>query len=128
MNGSTEGGLRPRFLTDEDFNLHVVAGLRRFEPAVDIVTAQEAELLGMPDPDILAYAQAQDRILLTHDKQTMPRHFADFVRQLAEGEHSPGVMYVAQTLAIGTAIEAIQLIWVGSAHEEWRDQETYLPL
>lgn len=128
MNGATEGVERPRFLTDEDFNLHIVAGLRRFQSTLDVVTAQEAGLLGMPDPDILAYARAQNRILLTHDKQTMPVHFAAFLQHLPEGEHSPGVMYIAQTLAIGTAIEAIHLVWAGSTHEEWRDQETYLPL
>lgn len=128
MNGATDAGVRPRFLTDEDFNLHIVAGLRRLEPTVDVETAQEAGLLGAPDPDILAYAKTHDRVLLTHDKQTMPVHFAAFVQQLPGGEHTPGVMYIDQLLAIGVAIEAIHLVWADSTHEEWRDQETYLPL
>jgi hypothetical protein len=128
MNGSDETDVRPRFLTDEDFNLHIVAGLRRFEPGVDIVTVQKAQLLGAPDPDIPAYAQAQNRILLTHDKQTMPVHFAVFVQRLAEGEHSPGVMDIPQMFPIGAATTAIHFVWSASTHEEWRDQETYLPL
>lgn len=124
---SEQGASAPRFLTDANFRNQIVAGLRQRIPEIDLVTAKEAGLLAAPDPEILAYAKAHNRILLTHDKRTMPVHFACFIASLPEAEHSPGVMYLAQTLAIGIAIDAIHLVWAASAHEEWRDRETYLP-
>ncbi|HEX6121885.1 MAG TPA: DUF5615 family PIN-like protein [Ktedonobacterales bacterium] len=118
----------PRFLADENFNHDVIAGLRRAQPAMDILTAPEAGTLHMPDPDVLVWAAAHDRILLSHDKRTMPDHFYQFLAQLAPGEHSPGVLLLAQNLAIGKAIAAVVEIWELSTHQEWRDLLTRLPL
>jgi hypothetical protein len=61
------GEERPRFLTDEGFNMDVTTGLRRHYAAMDILTAQEAALLHAEDPDMLKAAQRLDRILLSHD-------------------------------------------------------------
>ena len=91
-------------------------------------TAQELGLREAPDPDLLEYARRHDRILLTHDVNTMPQHFNDLLLRLPNGEHSPGVMLIPQLLSIGDAIEALLTVWACSTHEEWRDQFTYLPL
>ena len=48
---------RPRFLTDEDFNLDIVAGLLRVRPQIDLLTLQATEILHAPDPDVLRYAK-----------------------------------------------------------------------
>jgi len=77
---------------------------------------------------LLAYAEAHDRILLTHDLNTTPGHFKAFVAQLPSGEHTPGIIYADQDLAIGVVIDDLLLIATCSAHEEWRDREVYLPL
>ena len=100
-------------------------GLRLRQPRVDILTAPQAGILGFPDPAVLAYAAEHDRILLSHDKRTMPYHFAAF---LAEGNQSPGIMLVSRKVAIGQAIEALLLVWEASSHEEWRNLITRLPL
>ena len=55
---------------DEDFALPVVEELRRLGHAV--VTAQEDGRVATPDPDILAWAAVQERVILTHDRNTMP--------------------------------------------------------
>lgn len=52
-----------RFLADADFNHAIVKGCRRHEPAMDFLSANEAKLDGLPDPDLLALAAEQDRIL-----------------------------------------------------------------
>ena len=119
---------RPRFLTDEDFNLSIVAGLRRVRPQIDILTIQATEILHAPDPVVLRYAQDNDRILLSHDVQTMPDHFAALLMDLALGEHSPGIVLVPQETPIGIAIQWLLEIWEGSRNEEWRDLPTRLPL
>jgi len=46
----------PRFLADENFNLDIVAGLRRAQSGIDILTAPEAGILHWLDPDVLRWA------------------------------------------------------------------------
>jgi hypothetical protein len=55
----------------------------------------------MSDLDVLALAAAQNRILVTHDFRTMPRHFAEF---LATGDVSPGVLLVKQRTPLASVI------------------------
>jgi predicted nuclease of predicted toxin-antitoxin system len=63
-----------RFLADADLNHGIVRGCRRLEPAIDFLSANEAGLAGVPDPEVLAIAAEQDRILVSHDRKTMRRH------------------------------------------------------
>jgi len=118
----------PRFLADENFNLDIVAGLRRAQSGIDILTAPEAGILHWLDPDVLRWAAEHDRILLSHDKRTMPDHFYHFLAQLDRDGRSPGVMLLRQNLAIGSAIAAILEIWELSVHDEWANLLTRLPL
>ena len=60
-----------RWLADENLNNDIVRGLRRRKPDLDIVRVQDAGLSGMDDPSLLAWAAAQDRVLITHDVSTM---------------------------------------------------------
>ena len=129
MSGAARAStLPPRFLTDMNFNRRIVTGLRRRVPGIDVVTVQELGLHETPDPDLLAAAKAHDRILLTHDINTMPKYFDAFLASLPADEHSPGVMLIAQAVPIGVAIEELYAIWSCSGHEEWRNRFTYLPL
>jgi hypothetical protein len=79
----------------------------------------------VPDPEVLALAAAQDRILVSHDFQTMPRHFGDF---LQAGNSSPGVILVPQRLPVGDAIEELVLIWTASDADEWQNRILRIPL
>jgi len=97
-----------RFLADADLNEGIVVGCLRREPTMDFLTANEADLEGVPDPAVLALASEQDRILVSHDFQTMPRHFGDF---LQAGDSTPGVLLVPQYLPIGEAVDELVLIW-----------------
>jgi hypothetical protein len=99
-------------------------GLRLRQPQIDIVTAAQAGILGLPDPSVLAHAADDDRILLSHDKRTMPDHFAAF---LMEGNQSPGVMLISRKAPIGQVIEALLLVWGASSHGEWRNVIARLP-
>lgn len=128
MAPDTPDAEAPRFFADEDFNYDIVVGLRRAEPSIDIVTAAEAGTLRWTDPEVLAWAAAHNRILLSHDKRTMPDHFYRFLAQLSPGIHSSGVMLLPQELAIGRCIAAVLEIWRLSAHDEWRDLLIRLPL
>ena len=57
----------------------------------------------MDDPEVLELAASLDRILVTHDVRTMPRHFARFIGNRS----SPGVVLIPKNLSIGRAIEEL---------------------
>jgi predicted nuclease of predicted toxin-antitoxin system len=62
---------RLRFLTDEDFDNDISRGLLQLLPDLDLVRVQDVGLGGAADPDILEWAAAEQRIVLTHDVSTM---------------------------------------------------------
>ena len=113
-----------RFLADANFKFSVVKGCRRIEPAMNFLSANEAGLDGVPDPDVLAIAADQNRILVTHDLKTMPRHFGEF---LMTGRTCPGVFLVSQYEAIGVIVTELVLIWAASDAEEWENRIVKLP-
>jgi predicted nuclease of predicted toxin-antitoxin system len=114
-----------RFLADADLNEGIVAGCLRREPTIDFLSAKEAELGGVPDPEVLALAAEQNRILVSHDFQTMPRHFGEFLQTTGA---SPGVILVPQRLPVAEAIEELVLIWGASESEEWANRILRIPL
>lgn len=114
-----------RFLADANLRHAIVTGCRRVEPTIDFCSAVEADLEGLADLDVLALAARQDRILVTHDFQTMPLHFGQF---LATYGRSPGVLLVSQSLPVAIAIEELVLIWSASDHADWRDRILRIPL
>lgn len=115
--------MAPRFLADENLNAKILAGLHRREPTIDFRTAKAAGILGLPDEQVLAQAARQDRILVSHDRETMPEHFYRFIAQ----SKSPGLLIVSQNLALRDAIEQILVIWTASEADEWRNRIGFLP-
>jgi hypothetical protein len=67
--------MRIRFQADADLNQIIVKATLRLEPSIDFQTAQAAGLAGLDDPDVLKLAAEQGRILVSHDRKTMPAHF-----------------------------------------------------
>jgi hypothetical protein len=114
-----------RLAADENFNNDIVRGVRRRNPAVDIVRVQDANLLSADDPTILEWAAETGRVLLTHDVAMMTRYAYDRVR---DGKPMPGVFEVARQVPIGLAIDEILLLAECSLDGEWEGQVRYLPL
>ena len=113
-----------RFQADADLNAEIVTGVRRREPNIDFQMADEINIRRLRDPEVLALAAQENRILVTHDRRTMPRHFADFILH----HSSPGVFIIAQTMSVRVAIEEWLLVWAASESEEWRNLIVELPL
>jgi predicted nuclease of predicted toxin-antitoxin system len=61
-----------RLLADENFNGDIVRGLLLRQPTLDVVRVQDVGLIGTDDSEILAWAAENNRIVLTHDRATMP--------------------------------------------------------
>ena len=113
-----------RFMADADLNDAIVDGCRRREPHIDFLSANDANLEGVPDPDVPAFAAAEDRILVSHDFRTMPRHFCDF---LQDRGFSPGLILVPQQMPVGEVIEELVLIWGATDADEWRTRVVRIP-
>jgi hypothetical protein len=116
--------MTPRFQADEDFNQRIVLGLRRREAAIDFRDAHDGRVIGASDATVLRLAAESGRILISHDRKTMPAHLARFI----ESYSSPGVIIVSQQLDVGAAIEDLLIIWSASDAEEWRNQLGFVPL
>ena len=104
---------------DENFNNDIVRGVRRRNPAVDIVRVQDVDLLSAEDPVILEWAASAGRVLLTHDVTTMT-HFA--YERVRSGLAMPGVFEIARRVRIGVAVEQIELLALCSHEGEWEGQ------
>jgi predicted nuclease of predicted toxin-antitoxin system len=114
-----------RLLADENFNGDIVRALLLRQPDVDIVRVQDVGLAGVDDPDILNWAATNDRIILTHDRATLPDYAYE---RLAAGEKMPGVFILNDRFPIGEATREILLIIAVSEPPEWSDRVVYLPL
>ena len=92
-------------------------------------TAKDAGTLHFGDLQVLERAKELSLILVTHDIATMYDHFANFLMNLPQGEHCPGVFVVSQErYSIGQIIDFIVEISDLSTDEEWVDRIVRLPL
>jgi hypothetical protein len=73
----------------------------------------------------LDWAASEDRILLTHDVQTMTKHAYDRIRT---GLSMPGVIEVRDDVPIGQAIEEILTVLLATEPGELANRIIYIPL
>jgi hypothetical protein len=115
----------PRVLTDNDFRQAITRGLARIVGDLDALTLREARLAEADDPDVLRFAAAQSRMLLTHDVNTMP----DEVYALsAAGQPVPRVALVPQDMPVGRAVEDLAILLSVSTDQDWQQLLFWLPL
>ena len=115
-----------RFQADNDLKRIIVDATLRREPRVDFQTAQAARLNDLDDQAVLRLAASQSRILVSHDKRTMPRALASFI---ASGGTSPGVLLVIpQSAPMRGVVEALILIWADERADDWRNLIAKIPL
>jgi Domain of unknown function (DUF5615) len=91
-------------LSDEDLQGAIVAGLLLHFPALDLVRVQDVGLMQTPDPVVLEYAANQNRVVVTHDRNTMTAHAQD---RLDHGLRMTGLIVVEQFMSIGKAIQEV---------------------
>ncbi len=113
------------FAVDENFNMHIVNGVLRRLPDVDIVRVQDAGLEGADDPIVLEWASNEGRVLLTHDVNTVT---AFAYERVARGLPMLGVFEVSLKVPVSVAIEEILLLAECGIEGEWEGQINYLPL
>lgn len=114
-----------RMAADENFNNDILRGLKHRTSDVDIVRIQDTDVAGHDDAELLEWAANENRILLTHDFQTM----IGFARQRIEaGQPMPGLFVMRNPSQPGTLIDELWIIIEISQQNEWGQQVTFLPL
>jgi predicted nuclease of predicted toxin-antitoxin system len=114
-----------KLVSDENFDGDILRGLYRRRPDLDVVRVQDVGLSATSDPAILEWAASEGRILLTHDRDTMPNFAYDRVRA---GQPMPGVFLVCDHMPLGQAIDEILLAAECLPPEECKDVVRFFPL
>ena len=114
-------------LLDHNFDQDILRGLLRRIPALDVIIAYEAGLSRTEDPDLLIWAAKEQRLLLTHDRRTMPAHAKTVIDS---GHTIAGVVIVPEPsqMPIAQIIEQLELIITCTDESEWQNVIDYLPL
>lgn len=92
---------------------------------MDFVTAYQAGLSEASDPDLLSWAAEHKRVVVTHDRRTMPDHAT---ARISRSESVAGVIVVSRRLPMGRVIDDLEIIVSCSLEEEWVNVIKHLPL
>lgn len=90
-----------KFYLDEHIPNAVARGLRRRR--VEVLTVQDAGRSGLSDPEQLAFALSEQRMLITMD--------SDFLILVSQRVTHAGIAYVSPTRSIGELIGSVMLLY-----------------
>lgn len=114
-----------KLLLDENFDHDILRGVLRRQPDIDFLRIQDLpEILSAPDPIVLEWAAKHNRVVVTHDVQTMVG-FA--YERVAAGETMPGVIEVRYDQPLGLKIEDFLILLECTSEEEMQNQVRYIP-
>jgi predicted nuclease of predicted toxin-antitoxin system len=110
-------------LMDEHVKSAVTDGLRR--RGCDVLTAQEDESDGLPDPRLLDRATILGRVLVTNDDDFL----VEAAKRQAAGASFSGVVFGRQNdLTVGKMIDDLELIAWCYESQEVANQVLFIPL
>jgi predicted nuclease of predicted toxin-antitoxin system len=109
---------------DENINEHIVMGIRRRHPEIDLVLVREVGLNATDDRVILQWAADEQRLMITADVETMENFAYERVRA---GLSMPGLVQISRA-SVAQAIDDIILLAIASEDGEYEGQVRYLPL
>ncbi len=114
-----------RFAADENFHNAILRGLSRHSLQLDIVRIQDTDMYQADDRTVLEWVSEQNRILLTHDVQTIPKYAYE---RIQAGQRTPGIFVIKDSMAIGQAIEELLVTIEASEPGEWENIVQFFPL
>ncbi|XHX77625.1 MAG: DUF5615 family PIN-like protein [Stenomitos frigidus ULC029] len=103
-----------RFQADADLKQAIVIGTVRKQPNLDFQSANKAGFESIKDPEVLAIAAGDGRVLVTHDRKTTAIESGQFFFS----QPSSGILIVSQCLPISEVIDALILVREASTAEE----------
>ena len=113
-----------RLLIDQDLDHVILRGLLLRVPNVDVITAHEVGLSNASDPELLAWAAEHERVIVTHDRRTMPYHATS---RIATAEKIAGIIIVSRQLPVSQVINDLEIIVSCSDMVEWENVVKHLP-
>jgi len=113
------------FACDEDFNNRILRGLQRELTDFDPERLQDKQLNDRSDPAVLDWCAENNRILLTHDVNTITKFAYERIR---ERQDVPGIVAVHQTSSIGKVIEDLCLLINVLNEKEFENKIIFVPL
>ncbi|MBL8134316.1 MAG: DUF5615 family PIN-like protein [Anaerolineae bacterium] len=114
-----------RIAADENLDNDILRGLQRRFASLDVIRIQDTEIYQAEDAVVLAWTAREHRVLLTHDRRTMPDAF---YRRLADNLPVPGVLIASADPAdIGAVIDDLTLLISVDDPSEWEGKIKYLP-
>ena len=106
-----------RYYFDQNMYGAVAVGLRQH--GIDVLTAQEAGRCGLPDPDQLAFAAAEERVMVTFDPDYLALHNSGVAH--AGIAWNPGTKY-----SIGQLIQLLVILHGVSDRDAMKGRVEYL--
>ncbi len=118
--------MKIRFLLDENLPPRIEDALHKLDVQVDVKRVGDpgAPVLGTRDPDLLTYLESSQRVLVTGNRRSFPKHLA---AHMAAGRHHFGIAWVRRGTRFSDLVDALYLVWVASEAEEWVDRADWLP-
>ncbi len=116
-----------QYLLDEHMPLAYRTQLLSREPRLTIwkIGMPGAPSLGTLDPELLLWCEANDFVLVTNNRKSMPVHLAD---HLVAGRHVPGILTVDITRDMARNLDDLLLVALVAIPGEYEDRIIYLPL
>ena len=106
-----------QYFMDQHYPAAVTQGLRRL--GINVLTAQEAGRCGLPDPDQLTFATAEERIMATFD--------SDFLALHQSGTAHAGIAWCPQQkYGIGMLVKLLELLHQVAERDQMRNRVEYL--
>jgi hypothetical protein len=102
---------------DEHYPAPVSQGLRQL--GIDVLTVQETGRGGLPDPEQLAYADAEERVVVTFDTDYLALHQSGI-------DHAGITWCHQQKYPIGMLIQLLQLLHGVGNRDQMRNRVEYL--
>jgi hypothetical protein len=117
------------FVIDEHLRGPLLQAIQRHNigggPWIDAVDVGDVSTLplGSKDPDILLWAERNDRILVSQDYK-MPTHLANHLRA---GRHSPGVLLLRRGSPVADVVDTLAIIAHAGEPADCLDTFLYIP-
>ena len=105
-----------KLYTDEHVHPAIAGALRK--RGMDVLTAQEANMLGVSDEDHLQFAASQGRAILTQDSDFLGLHRSRITHH--------GIIYARQGTSVGGIIQGLTLIYQVLTEEEMQNHVEFL--
>ncbi len=80
---------------------------------------------GALDPDVLAWCEARDCLLVTNNRRSMPGHLAE---RLQQQRHVPGILVLRPDADFGRVVDDLALIAQAGWEGDFTDLIRYVPL